>query len=142
VEAAADVRAAESRLREMQVLAPGEATVEVLDVRPGDVIAPNVPIATLLERNQLYVRVFVPEPEIGHVRVGQKADLFVDSFPGRAFPGMIEQINQQAEFLPRNVQTTEERAHQVIGVKVRIEDADHLIRAGVAATVKLRKQAT
>ena len=61
----------EARFRERQVLAPSAATVEVLDVRPGDLIAPNTPIATLLERDQIYVRIYVPETEIGHVQVGQ-----------------------------------------------------------------------
>jgi HlyD family secretion protein len=127
----------EARYRERQVLAPSAATVEVLDVRPGDLIAPNTPVATLLERDQIYVRIYVPETEIGLVQVGQKAEVRVDSFRDQTFSGVVEQINQQAEFLPRNVQTREERVHQVFGVKVRIDDATHRVRAGMAADVKL-----
>jgi HlyD family secretion protein len=127
----------EARFRERQVVAPSAATVEVLDVRPGDLIAPNTPIATLLERDQIYVRVYVPETEIGHVQLGQKAEIKVDSFPKETFSGVVEQINQQAEFLPRNVQTKEERVHQMFGVKVRIDDATHRVRAGMAADVNL-----
>lgn len=127
----------EARFRERQVLAPSAATVEVLDVRPGDLIAPNTPIATLLERDQIYVRVYVPETEIGHVQVGQKAAVKIDSFPKETFSGVVEQINQQAEFLPRNVQTKEERVHQMFGVKVRIDDPTHRVRAGMAADVNL-----
>jgi HlyD family secretion protein len=127
----------EARYRERQVVAPSAATVEVLDVRPGDLIAPNIPVATLLERDQIYVRIYVPETQIGHVQLGQKADIRVDSFPNQVFNGVVEQINQQAEFLPRNVQTREERVHQVFGVKVRIEDTSHRVRAGMAADVKL-----
>ena len=127
----------EARYRERQVVAPSAATVEVLDVRPGDLIAPNTPIATLLERDQIYVRIYIPETEIGRVRVGQKAEIRVDSFPHQTFSGSVEQINQQAEFLPRNVQTREERVHQVFGVKVRIDDSSHRVLAGMAADVKL-----
>jgi len=127
----------EARFRERQVTAPSAATVEVLDVRPGDLIAPNTPIATLLERDQIYVRIYIPETLIGHVQVGQKAEIRVDSFPHQWFPGVVEQINQQAEFLPRNVQTREERVHQVFGVKVRIDDPSHRVLAGMAADVKL-----
>ena len=127
----------EARYRERQVLAPSAATVEVLDVRPGDLIAPNAPIATLLERDQIYVRIYIPETEIGRVRVGQKAEIRVDSFPHQTFSGSVEQINQQAEFLPRNVQTREERVHQVFGVKVRIDDSSRRVLAGMAADVKL-----
>ena len=127
----------EARFRERQVVAPSAATVEVLDIRPGDLIAPNTPIATLLERDQIYVRIYIPETEIGRVQVGQKAEIRVDSFPNQSFSGDVEQINQQAEFLPRNVQTREERVHQVFGVKVRIEDPSHRVLAGMAADVKL-----
>src|SRR6201993_2222468 len=133
----ADLAYQEARYRERQVLAPSAATVEVLDVRPGDLIAPNTPIATLLERDQIYVRIYIAETEIGRVHLGQKAEIHVDSFPNQAFSGGVEQINQQAEFLPRNVQTREERVHQVFGVKVRIDDSSHVVRAGMAADVTL-----
>lgn len=128
----------EARFRERQVIAPSASTVEVLDVRPGDLIAPNTPVATLLEKDQIYVRIYIPETEIGRVKVGQKAEVRVDSFPKTAFDGVVEQINQQAEFLPRNVQTREERVHQVIGIKIRINDPAGRVLAGMAADVKLK----
>jgi HlyD family secretion protein len=128
----------QARFRESQVVAPADSTVEVLDVRPGDLVAPNTPVATLLERDQIYVRIYIPETEIGHVQLGQKAEVRVDSFPNTVFDGTVEQINQQAEFLPRNVQTREERVHQVFGVKVRIDDRSNQVRAGMAADVKLK----
>jgi HlyD family secretion protein len=128
----------QARFRETQVVAPTAATVEVLDVRPGDLVAPNTPVATLLERDQIYVRIYIPETQLGHVQLGQKAEIRVDSFPKEVFEGVVEQINQQAEFLPRNVQTREERVHQVFGVKVRINETSGKIRAGMAADVKLK----
>jgi HlyD family secretion protein len=127
-----------AQYRERQVVAPVDSIVEVLDVRPGDLIAPNTPVATLLESDQIYVRIYIPETEIGRVKVGQKAEVRVDSFPKQAFDGLVEQINQQAEFLPRNVQTREERVHQVFGVKVRINDPTGQVLAGMAADVKLK----
>ena len=127
----------EARYRERRVLAPTAATVEVLDVRPGDLIAPNTPVATLLESDQIYVRIYVPETELNKVSVGQKAEIRVDPFQKQTFNGVVEQINQQAEFLPRNVQTREERVHQVFGVKVRIDDPSHRVLPGMAADVRL-----
>jgi multidrug resistance efflux pump len=127
-----------ARYRERQVTAPSAANVEVLDVRPGDLIAPNTPVATLLERDQIYVRIYIPETEIGRVQLGQKAEVRVDSFPHQVFHGVVEQVNQQAEFLPRNVQTREERVHQVFGTKIRIDDPSGRVRAGMAADVKLK----
>jgi len=128
----------QARFRERQVLAPSEATVEVLDVRPGDLIAPNTPVATLLEKDQVYVRIYIPETEIGRVRVGEKAEVRVDSFPKEVFDGVVEQINQEAEFLPRNVETRNERVHEVFGVKIRINDTSGRVLAGMASDVKLK----
>jgi HlyD family secretion protein len=129
----------EARFRERQVVAPSAAIVEVLDVRPGDIISPNTPVATLLEQDQIYVRIYIPETELGRVRLGQKAEVRVDSFPKTIFEGVVEQINQQAEFLPRNVQTREERVHQVFGVKIRINDPAGHVLSGMAADVKLKE---
>jgi multidrug resistance efflux pump len=130
----------EARFREREVVAPSAAIVEVLDVRPGDLIAPNTPVATLLEKDQIYVRIYIPETEFGRLKLGQKAEVRVDSFPKTVFEGTLEQINQQAEFLPRNVQTREERVHQVFGVKIRINDPAGRVLAGMAADVKLKAE--
>jgi membrane fusion protein YbhG len=129
----------EARFRERQVVAPSAATVEVLDVRPGDLIAPNTPVATLLEDDEIYVRIYIPETEIVRVKLGQKADIHIDSAKNSVIEGVVEQINQQAEFLPRNVQTPDERVHQVFGVKVRINDASGRVLAGMAADVRLKE---
>ena len=139
-QAEGELREAEARYRERQVVAPADAVVEVLDIRPGDLIAPNSPIATLLEIDQVYVRIYLPETQIGRVRVGQAANVRVDSFPKELFPATVVQINQQAEFLPRNVQTREERVHQVLGVKLTISDAQGRIRPGMAADISLQTE--
>ena len=136
--AQANLLDAETKYRERQVLASAPSTVEVLDVRPGDLIAPNSPIALLLERDQIYVRVYIPETQFGLIRLGQSADLRVDAYPKKTFHATVEKINQKAEYLPRNVQTREERAHQVIGIKLRIDDPENLVRAGMSANVSMR----
>jgi membrane fusion protein YbhG len=134
-QAEGDVAYAEARWGEREVIAPSAAVVEVLDLRPGDLIAANTPIAKLLEDNELYVMVYVPQTQIGQVRVGQPALVSVDTFGKEKFKGVVEQIRQKAEFLPRNVQTREEREHQVFGVKVRVQNPERKLRAGVQADV-------
>jgi len=141
-EAEAQLASARARLGEKEVRAPRDATVEVFDLRPGDLIAPNTPVARLLEVGELYVMVYVPEPRIAEVRLGQTVEIHVDAYAGRVFRGRVEQIRQRAEFLPRNVQTREERVHQVIGVKVRVEDAKAELRAGTAAEVRFTPAAS
>ena len=129
------LKEAEARWAEREVRAPASAVVESLDLRPGDLLSANAPVARLLEADQLYLMVYVPETKIGQVAVGKAAELTVDTYPGEKFTATVEQIRQQAEFLPRNVQTKEERAHQVIGVRLRMKNTDGRLRAGISADV-------
>jgi len=130
------LKEAEARWAEREVRAPAAAVVETMDLRPGDLLPSNSPVAQLLEADQLYLMVYVPETQIGGVAIGQCAQISVDTFPGRTFQAHVEQIRQQSEFLPRNVQTKEERVHQVIGVKLRIDNQENRLRAGVSADVQ------
>jgi multidrug resistance efflux pump len=130
-----ELKQAEARYLEREVRAPANAVVEVLDLRPGDLIPANSPVAKLLEADQLYVIVYVPQDQIGKVRIGQSAVVKVDAFPKQPFRAVVEQIRQEAEFLPRNVQTKEERQHQVVGVKLRVDNPESKLRAGINADV-------
>jgi HlyD family secretion protein len=125
----------EAQLKEMQVVAPMDSVLEVLSVKVGDVLPPNGEVATLLLPQHLWVRVYVPEPWLGLIKLGDQVRVRVDSFPGKDFPGTVEQVNRQAEFTPRNVQTVEDRIRQVFGVKVRLPNDDDRLRAGMAADV-------
>ena len=127
---------AEARYAEREVRVPTAVVVEAMDIRPGDLLLPNAPLAQVLEADQLYVIVYVPQTEIGRVHIGDKAEVAVDSFPKKTFSARVEQIRQEAEFLPRNVQTREERVHEVMGVKLRVDNSSNLLRAGVNADVK------
>jgi len=124
-------------LGELVIRAPRAARVETLDLRPGDILAPNAPAARLLEPTELYVRIYVPETQIGHVRPGLELPIYVDSFPGRSFRGRVEYVASQGEFTPRNLQTADERADQVFATRVRIEQGADVLRAGMAAFVRV-----
>jgi HlyD family secretion protein len=135
IQARAQLADIEAQLKEMQVVAPAESVLEVLTVKVGDVLPPNGEVATLLLPQHLWVRVYVPETWLGKIKLGEQIHLRVDSFPGKDFPGVVEQINRQAEFTPRNVQTVEDRIKQVFGVKIRLPNDDDRLRAGMAADV-------
>lgn len=126
------------RLREAELITPSNAVVQTVSIRPGDLVPAGRIVMTLLESSQLWVKIYVPEPELGRVAVGQRAAVHVDSFPNRAFTGLVEQVSSQAEFLPRNVQTRSDREHQVFGVKVRVENPDAVLKSGMTATVQLQ----
>ena len=127
----------DARLREAELKAPADAVVEVVSVRPGDLVPAGRVVVTMLEASQLWVKVYVPETELARVRLGQRASVNVDSFAGRAFEGHVGQIASQAEFLPRNVQTKSDREHQVFGVKVYVDNPQQVLKSGMAAQVHL-----
>jgi HlyD family secretion protein len=126
----------ERQRAESVVAAPAAGVIESLDLRAGDLVGANQPVAKMLEPSQIWVRVYVPEPQLGRVHLGQKAALTVDTFPKREFPGRVVEIRTQAEYTPRNVQTLDQRMDLVFGVKVAIDRAPEL-RPGMAATVRL-----
>jgi RND family efflux transporter MFP subunit len=125
----------DSQLAEMQVIAPADSILEVLSVKVGDVLPANREAATLLLTGHLWVRVYVPESWLGLIKLGEHVRVRVDSFPHTDFDGLVEQINRQAEFTPRNVQTVADRIKQVFGVKIRLPSDDDRLRAGMAADV-------
>ncbi|MCB9667066.1 MAG: efflux RND transporter periplasmic adaptor subunit [Myxococcales bacterium] len=127
----------DKQIEELTIRAPADARVEALDLRPGDILAPNATAARLLEPGRLFVRVYVPETQLGHIRPGLSVPVTVDSFPKRAFAGVVEYVSHQGEYTPRNLQTADERANQVFAARVRINDASDVLRPGMAAYVRI-----
>ena len=134
-QAKASLAQIESELNEMKVVSPGDTVLEILSVKVGDVLAPNREVATLIVPSYLWVRVYVPQPWLGFIKVGDEVRARADSFREQEFRGTIEQINRQAEFTPRNVQTVEERVRQVFGVKIRLENREDKLRAGMSVDI-------
>lgn len=135
IQARAQLADIEAQLAEMQINAPSDCVLEVLSVKVGDVLAANREVATLLLPQHLWVRVYVPEPWLGLIKIDDHVRVRVDSFRGQDFDGTVEQVNRQAEFTPRNVQTVEDRIRQVFGVKIRLPSGEDRLRAGMAADV-------
>src|SRR5262249_61381527 len=93
----------------------------------------NQIVVRVLRADDLWVKVYVPETDLGRVRLGQKVEVSVDGYPGRHFAGTVEQVAAESEFTPRNVQSADERRHQVFGVKVRVANPDGMFKSGMAA---------
>jgi multidrug efflux pump subunit AcrA (membrane-fusion protein) len=81
--------------------------------------------------------VYIPEDEYGHITLGQATSISVDSFPDKSFSGTVTYISDQAEFTPRNVQTTESRSTTVYRVDIQIANPDHELKPGMPADAKL-----
>jgi multidrug resistance efflux pump len=98
----------EANLREAVVRAPEQAVVEVLAVRKGDLVQPGQTIIRVLRADDLWVKVYVPETQLGKLALGQQVKVLIDSYPDKPFSGQVTQIAGESEFTPRNVQSADE----------------------------------
>lgn len=134
-EARGKLREIEANLAEADVRAPERAIVEVMGVRKGDLIPPNQPVVRVLRADDMWVKVYVPETELGKIRLNQPVTITIDSYPGRQFAGAVLFIANESEFTPRNIQSREERRYQVFGIRVRVADPQGVFKSGMAAEV-------
>lgn len=136
VAAEAALKAVRAQVDELSVRAPVAGSIDAVDLQPGDLVAPNAPMLSLIDTSHLWVRAYVPENRIG-LKIGQKLSVTVDSFPGERFRGELTYLSRQAEFTPSNVQTPEERSKQVFRIKVTLREGLDRLRPGMAADVWL-----
>ncbi len=137
-QARAQVAALEAVLANMQIRASFDGIVSVRHHEPGEVVPAGAPILTVMNPNDRWVRIYMAENRLGAVRLGQKAMIATDTYPNKRYGGEVAYIASQAEFTPKNVQTTEERVKLVYAVKVRITDDPHFeLKPGMPADVHL-----
>jgi multidrug efflux pump subunit AcrA (membrane-fusion protein) len=106
-------------------------------VHTGEVALPGAPLMTIGDLANVTLTVYVPEDQLGKVRVGQPVSVTVDAYPAREFGGEVIFIASQAEFTPKNVQTREERVSMVFAVKVSLPNSDHALKPGMPADAVL-----
>ncbi len=133
--AEAQARAIRVQIEELRVVSPCDCVVEAIDLRPGDLVAPNAPGTSLLDLTRKWVRAYVPETRLGEIKLEQKVSLRIIGMGDRAFTGRITFIARDAEFTPRNVQTPEERSKQVFRIKVRLDEGSTDVRVGMTADI-------
>jgi RND family efflux transporter MFP subunit len=139
-----DLRKAEldqiaDEIKELKIISPCDGVIEAVDLRPGDLVAPNAPVLSLLDTSHLWIRAYVPENHLD-IQIGQRVPITIDSFPGRTFSGHVSFISRQAEFTPDNVQTPEDRSKQVFRIKVTLDEGLDVLRPGMTADVGLEPQ--
>jgi len=138
--AEAQVKQAEASLAALQVqrdqhtlIAPLAGWVVDQTADEGEMATPGATLLTLADLNNLTLTVYVAEPNIGRVVIGQEIEVLVDAFPGEPFTGHITFISDKAEFTPKNIQTKEERANTVFAVKIKLENPDQRLKPGMPA---------
>ncbi len=137
-QAEASVAGIDAALDFAVVRAPFDGLITVRHREPGETVPPGSPVLTLMNPDDRWVRIFVREDEVGRIALGQTARISGDADPDREYAGEVVFIASEAEFTPRNVQTTEERVKLVYRVKVQITgDPDFDLKPGLAADVRL-----
>jgi len=126
-------------LVEQVVHSPIDSTVLTRTIEVGELVNPGTPLFTLVDLNSLYVKIYVPEPQIGKIALDQEARIYVDSYPGRFFPARVSKVASQAEFTPKNVETREERVKLVFAVElVLAENPGGVLKPGMPADAVVR----
>ncbi|MFI5197858.1 MAG: HlyD family secretion protein [Thermoanaerobaculia bacterium] len=115
------LKQSESVAREAEIRAPADGVILHRMAEPGLLLGAGQPGLTMAFANRLYVRTFIPETQLGRVRSGSPAEVTVDSFPGKTFPGKVTEISPDAEFTPKPVDTPRERVNLVYAAKVDLD---------------------
>jgi HlyD family secretion protein len=132
-QAKAQLAEAEANRADLTILAPFTGTVITRTAEPGEVIQAGTPVITLLNLSKVYLRGFVPEGQIGEVKLGQPCHIFLDSNPKQALDGYVQRVDPQATFTPENTYFFNERVKQVVGVKLALTQGIGYAKPGMPA---------
>ena len=124
---------AQENLKDLTVIAPFDGTVVTRTAEPGEVIQAGTPIVTLLDLSKVYLRGFVPEGQIGRIRLGKSAHVFLDSDPKKPLDAVVSRIDPQATFTPENTYFRDDRVKQVVGLKLLLKSGIGYAKPGMPA---------
>jgi len=132
-QARAQLAEAEANRQDLIVKAPFSGTVVTRAAEPGEVVTAGTAVVTLLDLTKVYLRGFVPEGEIGKVKVGQAARVYLDSDPRKPVDAYVSRIDPQATFTPENTYFRDDRVKQVVGLKLQLKSGFGFAKPGMPA---------
>jgi HlyD family secretion protein len=142
--AEADIKNAQEAQKQIQaqidylnITSPIDGVVTARSKEPGAVVTNGQTVLSLINLNTVYLRGYVPEGNIGKIRVGQKARVFIDSDPTRPLDAKVVAIDPQASFTPENIYFRDDRVKQVIGIKIAIDNPDGYVKPGMPADAEI-----
>jgi multidrug resistance efflux pump len=136
-QAEAAMRRVEIELEQAALFAPRSGVICQCAVESGELAVPGVSLLQIADLDTVTLRVFIPEAQVGQVRVGQQALVLVDAYPGETFAGQVSFIGLEAEFTPKNVQTQEDRVDLVFAVRIDLDNPDHRLKPGMPADAEI-----
>ena len=137
----AALRKIEADIADLTIHAPIAGTILTRSAEPGRVIQPGQTMLTMVDLSKLYLRGFVPQGEIGKVKVGQQAQVYLDSTPNEPVPAEVIRIDPQVMFTPENTYFKEDRVKQVMGLKLGLRGAYGFAKPGMPADGRIQVQA-
>ncbi|SRR6266498_106119 len=129
----AQLEEARANRGDLTIVAPFDGTVATRSAEPGEVVTAGTPIVTLVDLSKVYLRAFVPEGDIGRVKLGQSARVYLDSDPRRPVAAVISRIDPEASFTPENTYFRNDRVKQVVGIKLQITTPEGSAKPGMPA---------
>jgi HlyD family secretion protein len=137
-QAEAALRAIEADVENLRLTSAFDGVVSVRHAEPGEVVTPGMPVLTVLDLEDRWVRIYIREDRMGAVQRGQQATITADTFRDQTYAGEVVFIASEAEFTPKTVQTSDERVKLVYALKIRITgDPGHELKPGLPADVRL-----
>ena len=124
--------------KELQVQSPVDGTIITRPVEVGQVVNAVSPLFVIIDLQNIYMKIYIPEQQVGKLRLGSEARIYVDAYRDKYFDGKVTRISDQAQFTPKNVETKEERVKLVFAVEVAVENPDGLLKPGMPGDVILR----
>ena len=124
---------AQTRLGYAQITAPVDGVVLSKNIEAGEYVSPGTPVVTIGDLNQVWLKAYIAETDLGRVKLGQKVKVTTDTYPNKAYEGRIGFIASEAEFTPKSIQTTEERVKLVYRIKINVENTARELKPGMPA---------
>lgn len=134
----AQVETLSLQLKKTHLTSPINGLILERNVEAGEVVSPGMVLMTVGDLQRPWVRVYIGEPDIGRVRIGQEAFVVTDAYPNKEFPGTLRYIADEAEFTPKNIQTRQERIKLVYEARVYLSNKEGILKPGMPADVSLR----
>ncbi len=136
----ASLRTADVKLKDSVIYAPLNGVVLRKNIEEGETVGTGTMLFTIGDLENPWVKVYVKEDRLGFVKLGQRAEVKTDTYPGKIYEGTVTTISSEAEFTPKNVQTREERVKLVFGVKVGVKNVNNELKPGMPADVRILLQ--
>jgi HlyD family secretion protein len=127
------LKEAQANRGDLTVVAPFDGTITTRNAEPGEVVTPGTPIVTIVDLSKIYLRGFVPEGDIGRVKLSQSARIYLDSDPKHPVEAVVSRIDPEASFTPENTYFRDDRVKQVVGVKLQIMNPTGSAKPGMPA---------